>query len=120
MTRPHVTVNGTEYVMVEREELERLETLAGGVDLPPLPKPDEEGNYPAVEYARASIARSIIEDRVAAGRTQRELARLAGVRFETICRIETGKNTPSVPTIEKLDRALKKALAKVKKSKRPN
>jgi transcriptional regulator with XRE-family HTH domain len=35
------------------------------------------------------------------------LALRAGVRVETLCRIETGKHTPSVPTIDKLDRALK-------------
>jgi transcriptional regulator with XRE-family HTH domain len=60
-----------------------------------------------VEYARASLARKLIRDRVAAGLSQRELATMAGVRVETLCRIETGKHTPSVPTVDKLDRALK-------------
>jgi len=46
---------------------------------------------------------------VAAGLSQRELALKAGVRVETLCRIETGKHIPSVPTIDKLDRALKLA-----------
>ncbi len=41
--------------------------------------------------------------------TQRELATRAGIRFEHLCRIETGKHIPSVPTIEKIDRALKQA-----------
>jgi DNA-binding XRE family transcriptional regulator len=76
-------------------------------ELPPLPEPDANGNYPAVEYARASLARNLIRDRVAAGLPQRELVKLAGVRVETLCRIETGKHTPSVPTVDKLDRALK-------------
>jgi transcriptional regulator with XRE-family HTH domain len=40
--------------------------------------------------------------------SQRELATMAGVRVETLCRIETGKHTPSVPTVDKLDRALKR------------
>ena len=40
--------------------------------LPPLSKPDADGNYPAVEYARASPARKIIRGRVKAG--------LSGVR----------------------------------------
>ena len=114
MNTPNVHLNGTEYVILERKEFDRLTTLARAADLPPLPEPDKDGTYPAVEYARASIARNLIRDRVAAGLTQRELARLAGVRFETICRIETGKNTPSVPTIEKIDRVLKQALAKGK------
>jgi transcriptional regulator with XRE-family HTH domain len=54
-----------------------------------------------LEYCRTSIARDIIRDRVAAGLSQRELAKLAGIGVETLCRIETGKHTPTVPTIEK-------------------
>jgi transcriptional regulator with XRE-family HTH domain len=67
-----------------------------------------------VQYARATIARNLIRDRTAAGLTQRQLAKLAGVPVETLCRIETGRRTPSVPTIDKIDRALRKALAKPK------
>ncbi len=78
-------------------------------DLPELPEPDANGNYPAIEYARASLARKIIRDRVAAGLSQRQLALRAGVRVETLCRIETGKHTPSVATIDKIDRALRRA-----------
>lgn len=63
--------------------------------------------YPA--YARASLARKIIRDRVAVGLTQREPAKLAGISFEHLCRIETGKHTPTIPTIDKLDRVLKQA-----------
>jgi transcriptional regulator with XRE-family HTH domain len=38
-----------------------------------------------------------------------ELARRAGIRVETLNRIETGKRTPSIATIEKLDAALRAA-----------
>ncbi len=103
-----------------RDESERLTTLAKAGELPPLPEPDAHGNYPAVEYARASLARKIIRDRVAAGLSQRDLAMRAGVRVETLCRIETGKHIPSVPTIDKLDRALKQAARRRQASKRPN
>jgi ribosome-binding protein aMBF1 (putative translation factor) len=112
-----LNLNGKSYVVVERAEFERLQTLAKAVELPPLPSPDQSGNYPAVEYARASLARKIIRDRVAAGLTQKELARRARIRVETLCRIETGKHTPSVPTIDKLDRALK--LARTARRRRP-
>ncbi len=64
---------------------------------------------PAVAYARASIAREIIVRRGALGWTQQKLADAAGVRVETVCRIETGKHTASTPTIEQLDRALRSA-----------
>jgi DNA-binding XRE family transcriptional regulator len=105
-------LDGKAYVILERQEYERLATLAKAADLPPLPQPDADGNYPAVEYARASLARKILRDRVAAGLSQKELAQLAGIRVETLCRIETGKHTPSVPTIDRIDRALKKVMAK--------
>ena len=87
-----------------------------GADLPPLPAANADGNYPAVEYARASLARKIIRDRVAAGLTQRDLAERAGISFEQLGRIERGKHTPSVPIIDKIDRALKQASKPVKKS----
>src|SRR5947207_2307771 len=79
------------------------------VESPTLPRPSTDGNYDAVDYARASLARNIVRDRVNAGLTQRELARLARIRIETLCRIETGKHTATVPTIEKIDRALRRA-----------
>ena len=41
--------------------------------------------------------------------TQMELAKRAGISQETLNRIEHGKNQPSVPTIAKIDRALKAA-----------
>jgi transcriptional regulator with XRE-family HTH domain len=78
-------------------------------NIPPLPEPDGDGNYPAVEYARASLARKIIRDRGAVGLSQRELATRAGISFEDLCRIETGKHTPNVGTVDKIDRAQKKA-----------
>jgi DNA-binding XRE family transcriptional regulator len=77
--------------------------------LPPLPPADADGNRPAVEYGRASIARSIIRDRAQLGLSQAELARRAGLRKETLCRIESGRYTPSLPSLEKIDRALREA-----------
>jgi ribosome-binding protein aMBF1 (putative translation factor) len=87
-------------------------TPAKAADLPPLPKPDAKGNYPAIEYGCASIARSIIRDRVKASLSQKGLARLAGIRVEILCRIETGRHLPSVTSVEKIDKALKQATAK--------
>ena len=78
-------MNGTAYVVLELAEFERLTTLAKAAVLPPLPEPDKNGNVPAVQYARATIARNLIRDRTAAGLTQRQLAKLAGVPVETLC-----------------------------------
>jgi DNA-binding XRE family transcriptional regulator len=81
---------------------------AGGSG-PPLPPPDADGNYPATETLRAILARQIVRRRRAARWTQAELAARAGVRQETVSRIEGGKNAPNVTTVDKLDRALKAA-----------
>ena len=109
MKATRVNLEGREYVIVLREEFERLAGMARVAEAPGLPQPDAHGNYPAVDYARASIARSILRERASLGLTQRELAKLAGVRVETLCRIETGKHTASTATIAKVDRALKHA-----------
>ena len=114
MSNQTLCLAGKSYVVLERAEYERLATLAKAADLPPLPKPDRKGNYPAVEFGCATIARSIIRDRVKAGLSQKQLAKLAGIRAETLCRIETGRNIPSVPTVEKIDKALKGAAGKEK------
>jgi DNA-binding XRE family transcriptional regulator len=45
----------------------------------------------------------------AASLTQVKLAKLAGIRPETLNRLEQGKHTPSMETINKIDRALNKA-----------
>ena len=77
-------------------------------DLPALPPADENGHYPAIETARVIIARQVIRGRKAAGWTQAELAARAGVRQETISRIETGKHSPGLKTLAKIDGALKR------------
>lgn len=113
-----IEVAGQRFVLLPEGEYERLCSRASETvpltddDLPPLPKPDKRGNFPAVEYARISLARDIIRDRRAAGLTQQELATLAGTRQETISRIEGGKYPASVKLVDRIDRALKKALAK--------
>ena len=81
----------------------------GDPDLPTMPHADENGYYPAIETARVIIARQIIRGRKAAGWTQAELAARAGIRQETISRIETGKHSPGLKTMAKIDRALKRA-----------
>jgi DNA-binding XRE family transcriptional regulator len=127
-----VTRSGKRFVMVEERELRRLKRLAAKAEaakgagkaeaaksvrsnddgLPPYPPADVKGNRPAVQFARVSIARKIIQDRKAAGLTQQELARRAGVRQETISRLESGKHSPTVRTVEKIDRVLQAALRK--------
>ncbi|HEX4416218.1 MAG TPA: helix-turn-helix domain-containing protein [Lacipirellulaceae bacterium] len=103
-------LDGMEFVVLERSEYERLRALEQSADskrLPDWPEADSKGNRPALEFARVSIARDIIKERTALGLTQQELAKLAGVRQETLCRLETGKHSPNVRTVDKIDAALK-------------
>jgi ribosome-binding protein aMBF1 (putative translation factor) len=78
-------------------------------NLPALPAADANGHYPALEFAYASLARTIITRRRAAGWSQAELAAKAGVRTETINRLESARHSPNVRTVERIDAALKRA-----------
>lgn len=106
------TRNGQRFVLVPADDFRRLTALDG---LPPLPPMNADGTCNAIDYMRVSIARTLIRDRRAAGLSQRDLARLAGVRQETISRLETGKHTATVKVIDKLDRAIRKAMAQSQK-----
>ena len=102
------TIKGKRMVLLPEAEFEELVRKADEWE-PLLPEPDADGNYPALEAMAVSIARSIVRDRRRLGLTQVELARRAGIRPETLNRIEQGKSTPSVASVEKIDRALQAA-----------
>jgi DNA-binding XRE family transcriptional regulator len=97
--------NGKRYVLVPEAEYQRLSEPP----LPSLPVSRADGTTNAIEFMRASIARSLIQDRRSAGLSQQQLAKLAGVRQETISRIESSKHTATVEVIRKLDAAIRKA-----------
>src|ERR1039458_1825283 len=105
MAHATMTMNDEVFVLVPEREYEELTA-----ELPEFPPANAKGNFPALEYSRVSIARSIIKDRLAVGMTQKALADAAGVRIETVNRIEKGKVTPDTATIAKIDRALKRAI----------
>jgi DNA-binding XRE family transcriptional regulator len=98
-----------QFVVIERKEFERLtgRPIDNGTPLPPLPKPDANGNYPAIAYGRTLLARRIVAARNRAGWSQAELARRSGVRKETIHRIEAAKNNPDESTYNKIEKAFK-------------
>ena len=101
-----LTLAGQRFVVLPEAEYKRL---AGKTSEPLLPPADADGNYPAVETMRAILARKIIRRRRAAGLSQVELARRANIRPETLNRLEQGKHSPSIATVDKLDHALAKA-----------
>jgi ribosome-binding protein aMBF1 (putative translation factor) len=90
-----------------RTELTPTAAETVDVSLPPARK--KSGRRPAAAYILASIAREIVADLAAAGLTQQALAKRAGIRQETLSRIESGKHTPTLKTLKKIDRALGKA-----------
>jgi DNA-binding XRE family transcriptional regulator len=104
----HATLemNGKTFVLVPRDE---YETMVERVDLPALPPADADGNREAMPFMTATIARQIILRREAVKMSQKALALAAGVRPETLNRLEKGKNIPDTATISKIDKALKKA-----------
>ncbi len=104
-----VTLAGKRFVIVPENEYRQL---LGENREPPLPDADAKGNYPAVESARVVLARQIIRRRRAVGLAQNELARRAGIRVETLCRLEHGKHSPNVATVQKVVRVLQRAEAR--------
>ena len=118
-----IEVAGKRFVLLEETDYERLCREAGAAVadddvLPPLPQPDANGRFPAVEYTRVSLARNLIRDRTSAGLSQERLAKLAGIRQETISRLEGGKHSASPRTIANIDKAIateRKRLAKSRK-----
>ena len=94
-----------QIVILAREEFDRLAEKAG--IFPPMPAEDEHGNSDALAFMDAAIARKLIRRRIEAGLTQKALAKLAGVRLETVSRLESAKHQPTRETITRLDAALK-------------
>jgi predicted transcriptional regulator len=52
------------------------------------------------------LARDLVRDRKGVGLSQQRLAHLAGIRQETLSRIETGKHTATPATVEKIMRVI--------------
>jgi DNA-binding XRE family transcriptional regulator len=108
----HLMIDGRRFMVIDESEYSRLVTASAGApvvreqDLPPLPEPDADGAVPALEFARAALARKLILERNARGWSQSELARRSRVRVETINRLERAKHTADPATTRKIQRAL--------------
>ena len=119
-----VDLGGRRLVLMDEAAYEDLRRRAGlPAEIPDegaaLPTPAADGSVPAVAYARASIARSIRRDRLAAGLSQAELARRAGVRQETVSRLESGRHTITPRVFDRIDKVLRQSqLAPGKKARR--
>lgn len=74
-----------------------------------LKDPKFKAAYDALE-PEFKIAESMIRARLAKKLTQEQLAKKAGVTQNTITRLESGTNNPTVATISRVARALGKEL----------
>lgn len=109
---PTVTISGQQYIILARREYEQLARRAAVIDdvtVPALPGRLKDGNYPAIAAGRAVLARKLIKRRWAVGLSQAEVARRAGIRKETLCRIEKAKVTADTATVTRIVRALEAA-----------
>lgn len=93
-----VELDGVRYVIL-RESV--FEELCRRADVPAVAGRDVPETGPD-ELDRATLAEKLIRRRKAAGLSQAELARRAGVRPETLNRIERGRTTPDFATVRKL------------------
>ncbi|MBN1127331.1 MAG: helix-turn-helix transcriptional regulator [Sedimentisphaerales bacterium] len=60
----------------------------------------------ALNISDQRLADRLLQRRQDAGLTQKDLAKLAGIRVETLNRIEKGRTTPDFKTIRKLIKAI--------------
>jgi len=107
-----IQLAGKRFVIVPEAEYDRLRQAAaviGDVEMPELPPRLPNGNYPAIQAVRVGLARKLIKRRWGARLTQAELARRAGIRAETINRIEKARVSADTATVTKIVRALEKA-----------
>ncbi len=93
-----VELDGVRYVIVRESVFEELcrraEVTVAGWEVGPSGAADELDG--------ATLAEKLLRRRRASGLSQAELARRAGIRPETLNRIERGRTTPDFATIRKL------------------
>ena len=101
-------IQGKKFVLLPESEYRRLTRRATPL-VPAMPVLFADGTYPAAQAMRTMMARKIIAARKAVGLSQAALARKAGIRVETLNRLEKGKHTPDMATMAKINRALDEA-----------
>jgi ribosome-binding protein aMBF1 (putative translation factor) len=95
-----VELDGIRYVILREALFQQLCQKAGVQNGPE--SGDEGAAEPGFDLDRATLAEKIVRRRRASGLSQAELARRAGIRPETLNRIERGKSTPDFKTVRKL------------------
>jgi len=78
MAHATLNMNGKTFVLVPKSEYRDLTAARTMPDFPPA---EVDGNFPAIQTGRVSIAHEIIRRRQAAGLSQRALAAAAGTVY---------------------------------------
>ena len=91
-----VMLAGQRFVIVPEGEYRRLQQAVEAIE-PELPPADARGYYPAVETVRAMLARGHRPATWALGLSQADLARRAGIRPETLNRLEQASTARAFP-----------------------
>ncbi len=99
---PRVELGGRRYVILPETAFERLEAAARGAAGDWLAA---DGPSPFTEPVEG-LGERLAARRREAGLTQATLAQAAGIRVETLNRIERGHTTPDYATIRKLVTAM--------------
>ena len=95
-----VELDGVRYAILRESALDWLCQKAG-VERRGGPA-REDALSPGLDLDRATLADKLVRRRRASGLSQAELARRAGIRPETLNRIERGRTTPDFATVRKL------------------
>ena len=97
--RRTVELAGVRYVILRESAFEVLCQRAG---IGTAATAEAASATPGFDLDKATLAERLRRRRKSAGLSQVELARLAGIRHETLNRIERGRTTPDFATIRKL------------------
>lgn len=97
--RSVVDVGGVLYVLVAKVEFDRLCLQADGTPVNAAP------------FGRGFLGPDLRARRLKTGLTLTDLARRAGIRLETLSRIENGRTDPSSRTVQSILKALEESAA---------
>ena len=93
-------LDGVRYVILRESVFDALCSEAGVTSS--AQKPDDAALSDGLQLETVSLPEKLIRRRKAAGLSQKALAQRAGIRPETLNRIERGKTTPDYSTVRKL------------------
>jgi len=99
-------LDGIRYVILRESAFASLCERAG---LDAAVTPEDQALSDGLDLDPAALAAKLVRRRRASGLSQAELARQAGIRPETLNRIERGRAEPDFATIRKLITAMKAA-----------